>query len=85
MSPDREETPVFTLRVLSLDSANNTTVCEVTVEVLDVNDEIAIFQHTYQGIINENASSGTPVTVYVLVASVALALTMDSRDNRESL
>ncbi|GIY14255.1 protocadherin Fat 4 [Caerostris extrusa] len=53
-----------------LKPSTKVTVCEVTVEILDVNDEVPTFQHTYQGTINENAPSGTPVTMEPPISAV---------------
>ncbi|GFY64503.1 cadherin-related tumor suppressor [Trichonephila inaurata madagascariensis] len=69
---DREKRSQHTFTVMLEERKPSTkvTVCEVTVEVLDVNDEIPTFQHTYQGTINENAPSGTPVTVEPPISAV---------------
>lgn len=39
------------------------TVSEVSVDVVDVNDEIPTFSQNYHGIIKENSPPGTTVTI----------------------
>ncbi|CAL1272163.1 unnamed protein product [Larinioides sclopetarius] len=69
---DREKRSQHTFTVMLEERKPSTkvTVCEVTVEVMDVNDEIPTFQHSYTGTINENAPSGTPVTVEPPISAI---------------
>ncbi|XP_076341829.1 cadherin-6-like [Tachypleus tridentatus] len=43
---------------------------EVSVEVLDVNDQIPTFVQSYQGSVKENAPSGTPVSIKPKISAV---------------
>ncbi|XP_013793436.1 protocadherin Fat 4-like, partial [Limulus polyphemus] len=45
-------------------------VSEVTVEVLDLNDEVPTFRQSYKGSVKENVPPGTPVLVHPSISAV---------------
>ncbi|EEC18238.1 cadherin-repeats domain-containing protein [Ixodes scapularis] len=65
--PDREKTPAFMLKVLAVDSANNTVSCllvssQVAIVIQDVNDSPPQFEkEAYYEFVSENAPVGTIV------------------------
>ncbi|XP_064457801.1 protocadherin Fat 3-like [Ornithodoros turicata] len=69
---DREKRSKYTFTVM-LEEKRPTTkvsVSEVTVEVVDVNDEVPTFMQSYQGTIRENSPPGTLVTVTPAIAAI---------------
>lgn len=69
---DREKRSKYTFTVM-LEEKRPTTkvsVSEVSVEVVDVNDEIPTFMQSYQGTIRENSPPGTLVTVNPTIMAV---------------
>ncbi|XP_023209390.1 protocadherin Fat 4-like, partial [Centruroides sculpturatus] len=62
---DREKRSQYTFTVMLQERKPSTkvSVCEVTVDVLDVNDEIPTFKHSYEGKIKENSPPGTAVVI----------------------
>ncbi|XP_037269642.2 protocadherin Fat 3 isoform X1 [Rhipicephalus microplus] len=69
---DREKRSKYTFTVM-LEEKRPTTkvsVSEVSVEVVDVNDEVPTFMQSYQGTIRENSPPGTLVTVNPTIMAV---------------
>ncbi|XP_013776929.1 protocadherin Fat 4-like, partial [Limulus polyphemus] len=60
----------FTVMLEERRPSSKVSISEVSVEVLDVNDQIPTFLQSYQGSIKENVPSGTPVNIHPLVSAV---------------
>lgn len=69
---DREKRSQYTFTVMLQERKPSTkvSVCEVTVDVLDVNDEIPTFKHSYEGKIKENSPPGTAVVIDPVIQAI---------------
>ncbi|XP_022692572.1 protocadherin Fat 4-like isoform X3 [Varroa jacobsoni] len=69
---DREKRAKYTFTVMLEERRPTTkvTVSEVSVDVVDVNDEIPTFSQNYQGSIRENSPPGTTVTIKPAIHAV---------------